>query len=45
MPPVLRAREPIDEVLSKDSDLVGLNKKKLVFTDITFGISDRVGLY
>lgn len=41
MPPILKAREPIDEVLSKDADLKGLNRNRLVFTDITFGISDR----
>ncbi|XP_064642007.1 small ribosomal subunit protein mS22-like [Lineus longissimus] len=41
MPPVLKACEPIDEILSQDPDLKGLNKHNILFTDITFGISDR----
>lgn len=42
MPPVLKERMPIEEVVSNDSALKGYDTCKYVFTDITFGISDRV---
>lgn len=42
MPPYMRVRLPITEVLTHDPDLEGLETSKLVFTDITFGVSDRV---
>lgn len=42
MPPVLKEREPIHEVLSQDPGVKGYDTCKYVFTDITFGISDRV---
>lgn len=42
MPPVLKERQPIQEVLSKDPALTGYDTCKYVFTDITYGISDRV---
>lgn len=34
-------REPINEVLSRDPELKGYETANIVFTDITFGISDR----
>lgn len=41
IPPVVKVREPINEILSSDPALVGLEKSKLIFTDITFGVSNR----
>ncbi|XP_076043975.1 mitochondrial ribosomal protein S22 [Oratosquilla oratoria] len=41
MPPVVKEREPISEVLSKDPALQGCLDAKYIFTDITFGVSDR----
>ncbi|XP_071109138.1 small ribosomal subunit protein mS22-like [Haliotis cracherodii] len=41
MPPYMGVRLPITEVLTHDPDLEGLETSKLVFTDITFGVSDR----
>ncbi|XP_072174836.1 small ribosomal subunit protein mS22-like [Diadema setosum] len=41
MPPVLEEREPIDEVLAEDEGLAGLDTANVVFTDITYGLSER----
>ncbi|CAG0879576.1 unnamed protein product [Darwinula stevensoni] len=41
MPPVMRARKEINEVVSVDPELKGYLKGKFVLTDITYGISDR----
>lgn len=41
MPPVLKVREEIMEVLSHDDALEGLNDCKFVFTDISFGIKNK----
>ncbi|XP_068200864.1 small ribosomal subunit protein mS22 [Palaemon carinicauda] len=41
MPPVMKERETIDEVLSRDPALIGYETAKLIFTDITYGMSDR----
>lgn len=41
MPPVLPERKPINEVLSEDKILDGMDTAKLVFTDITYNISHR----
>lgn len=41
MPPVLKERQPIDRVLSRDPALTGCETSKIIFTDITFGLSDR----
>lgn len=41
MPPVLKEREPVDEVLSRDPAILGYDTAKFIFTDITFGMSDR----
>ena len=42
MPPVLPERKPIDDVLSEDKILEGMDTAKYVFTDITFNIPHRV---
>lgn len=42
MPPVVPIRKEIDVVISKDLELIGLSESKFVFTDISFGKSDRV---
>lgn len=44
MPPVVKEREPITEVLSRDPALTGLANGRYVFTDISFGLSDRVSI-
>lgn len=41
MPPVLPERKPIDDVLSEDKILEGMDTAKYVFTDITFNIPHR----
>jgi small subunit ribosomal protein S22 len=42
MPPVIKAQTEETEVLSTDYELQGDSESKFVFTDITFGFSDRV---
>ena len=42
IPPFMKGREPITAVLSSDPKLEGLESSTLVFTDITFGVKDRV---
>uniref|UniRef100_T1IKQ4 28S ribosomal protein S22, mitochondrial n=1 Tax=Strigamia maritima TaxID=126957 RepID=T1IKQ4_STRMM len=41
MPPVLQERKPITEVLSRDPELKGFENHKLIFTDVSYGLSDR----
>jgi small subunit ribosomal protein S22 len=41
MPPVIKARTDEPEILSTDYELQGHSEAKFVFTDITFGSSDR----
>ncbi|KAG7175433.1 28S ribosomal protein S22-like, partial [Homarus americanus] len=41
MPPVLKERQPITGILSRDPALTGFDTCKYIFTDITFGVSDR----
>lgn len=41
MPPVLPERKPIDDVLSEDKILDGMDTAKYVFTDITYNIPHR----
>jgi len=41
MPPVMNEREETGMVLEEDPLLVGLDVSKFVFTDITYGVSDR----
>ncbi|CAH1117963.1 unnamed protein product [Phaedon cochleariae] len=40
IPPVVALRKPTSRVLSKDPALQGLEKSRMVFTDITFGVKD-----
>lgn len=41
MPPIVKQREPIQEVLSRDPALIGFTNCAYVFTDISYGLSDR----
>jgi len=41
MPPVMEERPTSSKVLEKDELLVGFDTSKYIFTDISFGISDR----
>lgn len=45
MPPVLPERKPINDVLSEDKILDGMDTAKYVFTDITYDIPHRVGTW
>lgn len=42
MPPVLPERKPINDVLSEDQMLEGMDTAKYVFTDINFNVPHRV---
>lgn len=42
MPPVLPERKPINNVISEDQILEGMDTAKYVFTDINFNIPHRV---
>lgn len=44
MPPLLKEREPVTKILSKDPELQGFDNCKYVFIDISQGINDRVGI-
>ncbi|KFQ22551.1 hypothetical protein N332_09378, partial [Mesitornis unicolor] len=41
MPPVLKEREPIDDVLAEDKFLEGTETTKYVFTDLTYSVPHR----
>ncbi|XP_038605814.1 28S ribosomal protein S22, mitochondrial [Tachyglossus aculeatus] len=41
MPPVLKEREPINDILAEDKILEGTETAKYVFTDLTFGTPHR----
>jgi len=41
MPPVLKARKPIDDVISFDPKLQGHDQSAYIFTDISTGFTDR----
>jgi len=41
MPPVMEERNPSGKVLETDPELMGFDTCKHVFTDITYGVSDR----
>jgi len=45
MPPVLAPREPINEELSFDPQIQGIETATLVFTDISMNVSNRVGIF
>lgn len=42
MPPIVPLRTDLGQVLEVDKDIIGFDNSKFVFTDITFGISDKV---
>ena len=42
MPPVVPVRKEIDYVFSNDAELQGYDTSKYIFTDISFGKTDRV---
>lgn len=42
MPPIVPLRTDLGQVLDVDKDIIGYNSSKFVFTDITFGVSDKV---
>jgi len=42
MPPIVPLRKDLGEVLEVNTDLIGYDTSKFVFTDVTFGISDKV---
>lgn len=44
MPPVVPIRKEIDFVFSKDIELQGYDTVKFLFTDISFGKTDRVSI-
>ena len=44
MPPLLKEREPITKILSKNPELQGFDNVKYVFIDISQGVADRVSL-
>ncbi|XP_050537322.1 28S ribosomal protein S22, mitochondrial [Daktulosphaira vitifoliae] len=41
MPPIVPLRKDLGEVLNIDKDIVGFDNSKYLFTDITFGVSDK----
>ncbi|CAH1774308.1 unnamed protein product, partial [Owenia fusiformis] len=41
MPPVLKQRAPLKEVLEENPDIAGITETKYIFTDITYGISNK----
>ncbi|KAL8620072.1 hypothetical protein ACOMHN_015354 [Nucella lapillus] len=41
IPPFMKVREPIKDLLSYDPEVEGLDSSKYIFTDITFGVKDR----
>lgn len=42
MPPIVPLRTDLGQVIEVDKDIIGFDSAKFVFTDITFGISDKV---
>jgi len=45
MPPLLQDREPINNILSVNPEIQGFDTSKYVFTDITFGLPNRVSYH
>lgn len=41
MPPFMKSRDPVKEVLAENPELEGLEGSKIIFTDITFGVKNR----
>ncbi len=44
MPPLLKEREPVTKIMSKNPELQGFDSAKYVFIDISQGVADRVSL-
>lgn len=42
MPPIVPLRTDLGQVLEVNKDIIGFDSSKFVFTDITFGVSDKV---
>lgn len=42
MPPLLPINDKEPEILDNDPNIIGSMKTKIVFTDITYNVSDRV---
>ena len=42
MPPLMNERKPIEKVLSYNPEISGFDNTNYVFTDITYGMSNRV---
>lgn len=42
MPPIVPLRTDLGQVLEVNKDIIGFDSSKFVFTDITYGISDKV---
>jgi len=42
MPPIVPLRTDLGQILEVNRDIIGFDSAKFVFTDITFGISDKV---
>ncbi|XP_066584943.1 small ribosomal subunit protein mS22 [Prorops nasuta] len=41
MPPVVKARKEINEILNKDPEMQGYEASRFVFTDITYNVSNK----
>ncbi|VVC33326.1 Ribosomal protein S22, mitochondrial [Cinara cedri] len=41
MPPIVPLQTDLGQVINVDKDIIGFDNSKFVFTDITFGISDK----
>jgi len=42
MPPIVPLRTDLGQVLEVNKDIIGFDNSKFIFTDITFGVSDKV---
>lgn len=42
MPPIVPLRTDLGQVLEVNKDIIGFDSSKFIFTDITFGVSDKV---
>jgi len=42
MPPIVPLRTDLGQVLEINKDIIGFDSSKFLFTDITFGVSDKV---
>jgi len=42
MPPIVPLRTDLGQLLEVNKDIIGFDSSKFIFTDITFGVSDKV---